>query len=270
MRGLVFVACLGLVLGPVTDDARAERRAPAPEPEFRLLELGGRTVRWSVPAEGLPATITYAFLTERRDFPGARNCDAMLPPEAALDRSRIDRNAFRAEVRAAFALWQEAANVAFREVPVSEAGILIGADAKNRGRAFTNVALKAGADRDMGEIGQSLICLNPHQPWKIGFDGNLDVYDLRFTMAHEIGHAIGLDHPGPEGQLMSFRYLEKGRGLTAGDIAGAHALYGRKGAAPSARAASSHVPTNAAASTAAPPLDRIFGLGAREAANGRR
>ncbi len=278
MRGFVLALCLGLCLGPTAVGVRAAERVPAAEPQFRLLELEGQTVRWSAPAHGLPATITYAFLTEAADFPGARNCDAMLPPEAALRGSKISMSDFREEARAAFALWEEAANVSFKEVPVAEAGILIGADAKDRGRAFTNVALKARTERAVtpskgemnGEIGQSLICLNPNQPWKIGFDGNLDVYDLRFTMAHEIGHAIGLDHPSPQGQLMSFRYLEDGRALTAGDVAGAHALYGRKGSEQPQDAASGTSASRAAASTNGVSLDRRFGLGARDAGDARR
>ena len=278
MRRSFFAACatlaasLGLAVGLGALGAQAENRAAGKE--FRLLELEGRTVRWTAPAEGLPATITYAFLTHPQDFPGARNCDAMLPPEAALHHSRIDLHAFREETRAAFSLWEEAANVVFKEVPVADAGILIGADAKDRGRAFTNVALKAGSERGVGSIRQSLICLNPNQPWKIGFDGNLNVYDLRFTMAHEIGHAIGLDHPSPQGQLMSFRYIEDGRTLTAGDVAGANALYGRKGAPQP----TSIPPTNTSNSAAllAPAgrdrttRERTFGLGERESRAERR
>jgi len=77
-------------------------------------------------------------------------------------------------------------------------------------------------------ISKSLICLNPDELWKIGFDGNLDVYDLRYTVAHEVGHAIGLDHPGRDGQLMSYRYAETSRELRAGDINGAVEIYGAR------------------------------------------
>ena len=226
-----------LALASAGAGARSESAEPE-LPSYRLLELGGRKVRWQIPETGLPATITYAFLTSPTDFPGSRNCDSMLPAEAALQPSNIATEEFRREVRAAFSLWEQAANIEFKETAsAAEAGILIGADAKARGRAFTNVALaehglKASDDKGMGSIGQSLICLNPKQAWKIGFDGDLKVYDLRFTLTHEIGHAIGLDHPSPEGELMSFRYVEKARALQPGDIAGVTALYGKKGQTP--------------------------------------
>jgi hypothetical protein len=60
------------------------------------------------------------------------------------------------------------------------------------------------------------------------FGGSLAVYDLRYTITHEIGRAIGLDHPVPAGQLMPFRYQEQFRALQAGDIEGAVQLYGSK------------------------------------------
>lgn len=58
--------------------------------------------------------------------------------------------------------------------------------------------------------------------------GRLSHYDLRYALAHEIGHTIGLDHPGPSGQLMSFRYEERFHGLQPGNVAGLAALYGRR------------------------------------------
>lgn len=198
----------------------------AAEPEFRLLELDGQKVSWAVPAEGAPPAVTYAFAIDAQTFVNARNCGRMLPPERALAPSHIARPDFAREVRAAFDMWERVARIDFHETTdPSKADILIGAQAEPRGRAFTNVARRDG---DNGEIQQSLICLNPDVRWKIGFDGNLDVYDLRYTIAHEVGHAIGLDHPGRDGQLMSYRYAETSRELRAGDVKGAAQIYGSR------------------------------------------
>jgi len=71
-----------------------------------------------------------------------------------------------------------------------------------------------------------LICFNPLRRWKIGFDGNLDVYDLRYVLMHELGHAIGLNHPRARGQLMTHKYGEEFRALQPGDIHGIETLYG--------------------------------------------
>lgn len=217
---------------------------------FRLLDMEQKSVRWHTPVLGSGAAITYAFATEPVTTEGARNCRRMQAPAAAYTRSGISEHDFRNETAEAFRMWENVANLTFREISdPAEANILIGAQADPVGRAFTNVALKASAT-DSGAlttaatdasgsatddqpaarkvIGRSLICLNPEQPWKIGFDGRLQVYDLRYTMAHEIGHAIGLDHPSASGQLMSYRYDERHPGLQPGDIEGAVTLYGAR------------------------------------------
>ena len=125
-------------------------------------------------------------------------------------------------------MWEGVANLTFREVrDPRTANILIGAQGEPQGRAFTNVALKGGR-AGQKTIERSLICLNPRQPWKVGFDGRLQVYDIRYTIAHEIGHAIGLDHPSAAGELMSYRYDERQKGLQPGDTKGVVLLYGPK------------------------------------------
>jgi hypothetical protein len=195
---------------------------------FRLLDLENQTVKWRTPTFGKSAVITYAFATGPVATQKARNCASMLPPGEAYGPSQITPRQFRREVGAAFRMWERVADISFRESDdPSSAGIVIGAQAVPVGRAFTNVELKPDSS-DKKVIGRSLICLNPKQPWKIGFDGRLGVYDLRYTIAHEIGHAIGLDHPGAAGQLMSYRYDEKQTGLQPGDVQGAVLLYGAR------------------------------------------
>ncbi len=206
---------------------------------FLLLRLDGAYVKWGTPRLGTPAQVQYAFISGPMDSPGAINCGAMVPIGPLLDASRIERERFHQEVAAAFGLWEAVAGVRFLEsADAGTADILIGAQANPRGFAFTNVAHDrtgltpvSATTVQVRRIEKSLICLNPTKLWKIGFDGNLDVYDVRYTIAHEIGHAIGLDHPSPSGELMSFRYTEDFRALQPGDVAGAVALYGETGAA---------------------------------------
>jgi Matrixin len=124
---------------------------------------------------------------------------------------------------------QAAANINFRaaEAPLT-ADILIGAEVEPVGWAFANVSYKASSKDRPKPILRSLICLNPLRRWKVGFNGDLKSYDLRYAIAHEIGHAIGLDHPATGDQIMGYRYEEQFLDLQPGDIAGAVLLYGRR------------------------------------------
>jgi hypothetical protein len=193
---------------------------------FRLLDLDGNLVQWAMPRQGGVVRVSYAFVREPAQFQDARNCEAMEPLGALLDRSGIAFERFREEARAAFSMWERVADIEFREVDdPAQAGILIGAQAEPTGHAFADVKYRPG-DGPWRQIERSLICLNPVKRWKVGFDGNLRVYDLRYTLAHEIGHAIGLDHPEPDGQIMSARYDERFRTLQYGDVRGAIQLYG--------------------------------------------
>ena len=193
---------------------------------FRLLKLDGRNVVWT----GKPraTAITYAFVKARTDTRDAINCGSLGPLDPLLARSHVAETDFRVETKAAFGMWEAAANLTFTEISdPARADILIGAQLQPRGRAFTNVAYKPQAS-DVSGIERSLICLNPEMRWKVGFDGNLTAYDIRYTMAHEIGHAIGLDHPAGSDQLMHYRYEERFRTLQRGDVEGAVLLYGAR------------------------------------------
>jgi Matrixin len=227
---------------------------PGSAAEFLLLRLNGNLVKWGNPTLGRGAVITWALLDKASRFPDALNCRSMVPFTPRLASGSTDAGMAVAELRRAFDTWSAAADIRFRMIDDAEkADIVIGAQAIPTGRAYSSVAYGSPGDAPAGRVAakalspsarqagtepaaagsrsvksirQSLICLNPAQAWKVGFDGNLAVYDLYFTFLHEIGHTIGLDHPGASGEVMGFRYDEKVRTLQDGDVAAVRRLYG--------------------------------------------
>ncbi len=193
---------------------------------YRLLELNGYMVKWGTQELGVGANVSYAFADQSIQFGNARNCGE-LAPMTALAGDSLSDEILKREAEAAFQVWERASGLTFHQVDdARDADIVLGAQGQPRGKAFANVVYTPGPAEGVRTIQQSLVCLNPEQRWKVGFDGDLDAYDIRYTLIHEIGHAIGLDHPGPSGQLMGFRYTEEFAGLQPGDIEGVRRLYG--------------------------------------------
>jgi hypothetical protein len=197
-------------------------------PAFKILKLEGNNVRWHKRGQGQPV-VSYSLVGGAMDFPGARNCRKMTTLDQLTTASQVAVPAVREEIAAAFAMWEAVAGITFRQAAdPAGADILIGAQTEPEGWAFADVFYEAHSPERIKPILRSLICLNPEKGWKIGFDGDLKRYDLRYTIAHEIGHAIGLDHPNAPGAVMGYRYEERFRRLQPGDIDGAVALYGAR------------------------------------------
>jgi hypothetical protein len=227
---------------------------------FRVLKLEGHQVRWPLPVEGSPRVVTYRLVTEKLEFPTARNCRGVAPFDGLVARSRVAPAAVKSEVEAAFAMWEAAANIVFKEAPAGgHADILIGAQTEPDGWAFADVFYETASPEAVKPITQALVCLNPAKAWKVGFDGDLKTYDLRYTLAHEIGHAIGLDHPAGSSAIMGYRYEERFRALQPGDIRGAVALYGAPSRAGIQVASGSPAGTEAKAAVAPPAAGRALG-----------
>jgi predicted Zn-dependent protease len=216
------------------------------------LRVGDRVLRWSRSSDAALTTITYTVLT--RDFVIAgdqptlspSNCASMQPFDNIVGASpEISPATTKRELQRAFAAWQDVANIAFVETTDPErADVVIGAATQQRGGAAANLSFRVTmlqptavtvvrptsaltSTRDhVAPIHQAYVCLDPAWRWKVGFDGNLAAYDLRHTFIHEIGHVIGLDHPGRSGALMGFRYDEQATDLQPLDTAAVQALYG--------------------------------------------
>ena len=219
------VSAFGLLAGLVNCAIGAATAAEVAN--FEILKLQGNNVRWQKAGDGQGPVIFYSLATDTVEFVGARNCQKLTTLDALTTASQLPHASVREEIAAAFAMWETVANLTFREAAhASEANILIGAQVEPEGWAFTDVFYDALSSERLKPISKALICLNPAKRWKIGFDGNLKIYDLRYTIAHEIGHAIGLDHPSSAGQLMDYRYEERFRQLQSGDVQGALRLYG--------------------------------------------
>jgi hypothetical protein len=199
---------------------------PAGAADYRLLKLDGVHLKWDAPQLGSGAEVSYGFAGARQSFPDAINCRS-LAPVGELARAWENEPARLAELAAgAFAIWSREADIRFRAAAPGEApDILIGAEGEPSRIAFANVWHGPGVD-GIAPLTRATICLNPRLAWSAAEPTPAGALDLWTVLAHEIGPAIGLDHPGATGALMGFSNQGDIDSLMPGDIAGAVALYG--------------------------------------------
>jgi predicted Zn-dependent protease len=199
--------------------------------DFELLKLDGAYVKWGSPSFGTGAVVSYGYVVDPVEFPQAQNCGTMVSPTALTETSGMTFAAFDAAVRDAFAQWAAVADLQFRRVDdPAKADVLIGAQAHPKGIAYANVV---PSETSAGEGGarvtamrQAMVCFNPALTWSAVEDG--PGRDLFLVAGHEIGHTLGLDHPGARGTRMAFKEGFVSRNLEDSDIRAAQTLYGPK------------------------------------------
>ncbi len=192
---------------------------------FRLLKIDGVNLKWGLPEFRSGASMTYGFADADHAYPDAINCRS-LAPMARLEPAYGDAARLDSIAAAAFAMWSAAADVRFRRAePGERPDILIGAQGEPTRIAYTNVW--HGPGTGIAPLTRATICFNPEVVWSTDpATAAADSIDLATVLAHEIGHAIGLDHPGARGELMGYSNQGSFEHLMPGDIAGAIALYG--------------------------------------------
>lgn len=156
---------------------------------------------------------------------GFKNFDCNLPP-----------NDIRSCFAAACQLWSDHSSLVFNEVSSDRADIKIGFFGRNHAShrfcnpGFTSKRMfghgffpptASGADNLAGEIH-----FNKSVQWTISPSANDDEIDLVTVAAHELGHALGLDHVGLSNALMHANCKRPHRFLDADDITGIQGLYG--------------------------------------------
>jgi predicted Zn-dependent protease len=161
-------------------------------------------------------------------------------------------------VRRALGSWSRAADVTFIETaskaqsvsPTNNGDgislITIAATAENLalfGEGNTTARTRVFYDPDTGEISEADIVINPYpysaegEALQFSTDETPGTYDLESTLAHEIGHLLGLNHSAVIGATMQASQALNGtyglaavteRTLSEADVAAVRSLYGTK------------------------------------------
>ena len=183
--------------------------------------LGGANNKWGSAALGTGATISWSLT-------GSIDCSSEGSPTCSPLASFMP-SGFLSEINAAFSAWSDVANLTF--VQVVDNGVASGAAGTNADIRISGLSIFPGvfgyAYLPPPPTGFSIegdVFFNSSVPWDIGFGGSgVSIFQVA---AHELGHALGLDHTLVPNSLMNPGLSEAFSGPQADDIAGIQALYG--------------------------------------------
>jgi serralysin len=141
--------------------------------------LPSNTPRWnSASSVGTAVNVTYSFMTQLPSYVYSSDHDNFVPMSAAQ----------KTAVRAALATWADVANITFSEVSDAGSGGLIRFGTDSQNKVSSGYARYPSSEPDGGDVYIANDDYNNTYP-SSGDNGFL-------TLVHEIGHAVGLKHPG--------------------------------------------------------------------------
>jgi hypothetical protein len=178
--------------------------------------------KWGSPTLGTGATVSWSLT-------GAINCAAD-GGGTCSPLSSFMPVGFESEIQAAFNAWSGVANLTFLQVVdngVASDASGTNADIRISGHAFDGVNGVLAHGYFPPPNGNTIagdIHFDIADNWDIGFAGSgVSIFQV---FAHELGHALGLEHTLVPNSLMNAFYTEAFSGPQADDIAGMQALYG--------------------------------------------
>lgn len=179
--------------------------------------------KWGSPVFGTGATVTWSLMPS-----GVSVEDGPTSTSTAL--SAFMPVGFHAQIVAAFAAWSSVADITFIEVADDGAAYDAATTSGDIRIAGTNLGSPGGVlahgyyppTNSFTAAGD--IHFDTNDTWILGSGGG--GFNIFQVAAHEIGHAIGLDHTGVPLSLMNPVYTEAFFGPQADDIAGAVFIYG--------------------------------------------
>lgn len=186
--------------------------------------------KWGSPTFGTGATITYSFMATGTDC-SAEDAGCSI---TALGAFGPAFSVWQSEIEAAMAAWSAVANLTF--VQVADMGEAFGAgtqqsgDLRFGGHAFDGafgVLAHGYYPPANGATAAGDMHFDTGDCWEGAMDGTADgCFSIFQVAAHELGHALGLDHTGVPASLMNPFYTESFTGPQADDIAGMQFIYG--------------------------------------------
>lgn len=171
-------------------------------------------------------TISYSFAAGA-GYATSEGGGTMLPLESFMPFSKPQ---VESEIRRAFDAWEAVANLQFVEIPEDTGAfdaVTSGGDIRIGGHAFDGNGGTVSHGYFPPVNGTSAagdVHFDIAETWKIGFGGV--GFDIFQSAAHEIGHALGLNHTSNPAALMRSGYTESFIGPQPDDILGVQSLYG--------------------------------------------